>query len=50
MCTAVEKTNTEVILAVIDTTELVAEIRPEKNSGLYGFWTHDLWGTGAALY
>ena len=37
MCTAVEETNTEVILAVIDTTELVAEIRPEKNSGLYGF-------------
>ena len=50
MCTAFEETNTEVILAVIDTTELVAEIGPEKNSGLYVFWTHDLWDTGAALY
>ena len=50
VCTAVEETNTEVILAVIDTTELVAEIGPEKNSGLYVFWTHDLWDTGAALY
>ena len=37
MCTAVEETNTEVILAVIDTTELVAEIGPGKNSGLYVF-------------
>ena len=23
---------------------------PEKNSGLYGIWTHDLCDTGAALY
>ena len=37
MCTAVEETNTEVILAVMDTTELVAEIGPEQNSGLYVF-------------
>ena len=28
--------NTEVILAVMNTTILVAEIRPEKDSGLYG--------------
>ena len=27
-----------------------SEIRPEKNSGLYGIWTHDLCDTGAALY
>ena len=26
------------------------KIRPEKNSGLYGIWTHDLCDTGAALY
>ena len=31
-------------------TELVLEIRPEKNSGPYGIWTHDLCNTGAALY
>ena len=31
-------------------TELVLEIRPEKNSGPYGIWTHDLYNTGAALY
>ena len=27
-----------------------SEIRPEKNSGLYGIWTHDLCDTGAALF
>ena len=32
------------------TTELVVEIGPEKNSGPYGIWTHDLCDTGAALY
>ena len=32
------------------TTELVVEVRPEKNSGSYGIWTHDLCGTSAALY
>ena len=32
------------------TTELVVEMRPEKNSGPYGIWTHDLCGTSAALY
>ena len=34
----------------MNATKLVAEIRPEKNSGLYGIWTHDLCDTGAALY
>ena len=34
----------------MNTTELVVEIRPEKNSGPYGIWTHDLCDTGAALY
>ena len=32
------------------TTKAVVKIRPEKNSGLYGMWTHDLCDTGAALY
>ena len=41
MCTVVEETNIELILAVMNTAELVVEIRPEKNSGLYGIWTHE---------
>ena len=44
------QTNIESILAVMNTVELVAEIRPEKNSGPYGIWTYDLCDTGAALY
>ena len=34
----------------MNATERVVEIRPEKNSGLYGIWTHDLCDTGALLY
>ena len=34
----------------MNTTELVVEMRPEKNSGPYCIWTHDLCSTGAALY
>ena len=35
----------------MNTTELVVEIRPEKqNSGLYGIWTYDLCDTGSVLY
>ena len=30
MCTAVKETNIKAILAVMNTTELVVEIRPEK--------------------
>ena len=30
MCTLVEKTNIEAILAAMNTTELVVKIRPEK--------------------
>ena len=37
----------ESILAVINTTELVVEIRPEINSGPYEIWTHDPYDTGA---
>ena len=31
----------------MNTTRLVVEIRPEKNSGPYGIWTHDLCDIGA---
>ena len=37
------------ILAVMNTTQLVLKIGPEKNSGPYGIWTHDLRNTSAAL-
>ena len=50
MCTAVEEMNIEAILAVMNTTELVVKIRPEKNSGPYGISTHDLYDTGTTLY
>ena len=50
ICTAVEKKNIESILAVMNTTELVVGIWPEKDLGPYGIWTHDLCDTGAALY
>ena len=36
MCTAIEETDIEAILAVMNTTNLVVEIRHEKNSGPYG--------------
>ena len=34
----------------MNATELVVEIRPEKNSGPYRIWNHDLYDIGAALY
>ena len=34
----------------MNTNWAVTEIKPEKNSGLYGIWTHDLCDTGAVLY
>ena len=40
----------KVIFAVMNTTQPVVKRRPEKNSGLYGIWTHDLCDTGAVLY
>ena len=43
----IKVTNIEAILAAMNTTELVAEIRLEKNSGPNGIWTHDLCDTGA---
>ena len=35
MSTAVEEMNIEAILAIMNTAELVIEIKPEKNSGPY---------------
>ena len=37
MCTAVEETNIETILAVMNTTELVVKIRPAKIQARIGF-------------
>ena len=48
--TADEDVNKKVIFAVMNTTWIVVKIRPEKYSGLYGIWTHDLCDTGAVLY
>ena len=33
----------------MSTTLAVVKTRSEKNSGLYGIWTYDLWDTGAVL-
>ena len=43
-------TNIETILAVMYTTELELEVRPEKSSSPYGLEIHNLYDTGAALY
>ena len=40
----------KVILSVMCITWAVVKIRPEKNSGLYSIWTHDLCDTSVALY
>ena len=32
------------------TTEAIVKLKPKKNSGLNGIWTHDLCDTGAVLY
>ena len=44
-----KEVNMKVILAVMYTTWAVVKIRPEKNSGLYRIWTHDLCNTGASV-
>ena len=48
--TADKDVSIKAIFAVMNTTSAVVKIRPEKNSGLYGIWTHDLCDTGVALY
>ena len=50
MWTADKEVNMKAIFAAMNTTWAVVKIRPEKNSGLYRIWTHDLCDTGAALY
>ena len=42
--------NMKVIFVVINTTWAVVKIRPEKNSGLYEIWTHDLCNTAAVFH
>ena len=37
MCPAVEETNIEATLAVMNTTELIVEMRPEKIKACAGF-------------
>ena len=49
MCTAVEETITETILAVMNTTELVVKIRPEKDTDPYGIRNHNLYDAGTTL-
>ena len=46
----IENSRLKEILAAMNTTELVVEVRPEKNSGSNGIGTHDLRDTDAALY
>ena len=50
MWTAVEEMIMKAILAVMNTTQIVVKIRPEKNSGPYGIWTHQLYDTSSAFY
>ena len=45
MSTAVKEINLKAIFALMNTNQAVVKIRPEKNSGLYGIWTHDLCDT-----
>ena len=50
MWTVVEETKIEAILAVMNNTQLVVKLRPEKNSGPYEIWTYDLWNTDATVF
>ena len=42
--------NMKETFVVMNTAWEVVKIWPEKNSGLYGIWTHDLCDTIAVLY
>ena len=44
------KINMKAILTVMNTTQVVVKIMPEKDSDPYGILTHDLCDTGAELY
>ena len=50
MWTADKEVNMKAIFAVMNTTWAVVKIRLQKNSNVYGIWTHDLCDTVAALY
>ena len=50
MWTADKDVNMKAIFTAMNTTWAVVKIRPEKNSDLYGIWTHDLCDTSAVLY
>ena len=50
MWTADKEVNMKAIFAVMNTTWAVVKIRLQKNSDVYGIWTHDLCDTGAVLY
>ena len=50
MWTADKDVKMKAIFAAMNTTWAVVKIRPEKNSGLYRIWTHDLCDTSAVLY
>ena len=50
MWTVDKDMNMKVIFAAMNTTWAVVKIRPEKNSGLYRIWTHNLRDTSAVLY
>ena len=47
MYIAVEETNIEATLAVMNTAKLLVEITPEKTSRPFWIWTHDLCNIGA---
>ena len=46
----VPEMNAKSIFVVMNTTWADVKTRPEKNSDLYGIWTHDFCDTGAVLY
>ena len=46
MWTADKGVNMKAIFTIMNTTWVVVKIRPQKNSGLYRIWTHDLCDTG----
>ena len=50
MWTAVEETDMKAILAVMNTNQVVVKIRPEKNLGPCGIWTHDLCDSGVVFH
>ena len=46
----VSSTSRSMIIAVVYTQLHYMKLKPQKNSGLNGIWTHDLCNMGAVLY